>query len=209
MNKVIWAFLGILVVSPGFMGCEERSDDQLSRPERKSIASDLEAEKLIKERLDADDQLKAADVKIEVNSQKKLATLSGTVETEALHTKAIELARSVQPELTIEDRIDVNPNEASRGRYTRELAKEEWRKAEESGESVGDLLGDAWIHSKIVAKLIASSQTQQRKINVDVANGEVTLHGSVQYAAQKNEAERIAKDTEGVKRVNNQIEVAA
>lgn len=209
MKKLAWALVGLLVVIPGFTGCEKGADDTSGMTEGSSIAREFQAEKLIKERVDADDQLKSADVKVEVNGEKKLATLSGTVETEALHARAVNLARSAQPQLTIEDRIVVNPQEASRGRYVRELAKEEWAKTKESDDKVGDWIGDAWIHGKIIAKLIASPQTQQRTINVDVANGKVTLHGSARNTSQKNEAERIARETEGVTSVNNQIEIVA
>jgi osmotically-inducible protein OsmY len=56
--------------------------------------------------------------------------------------------------------------------------------------------------------LIADSQTPARKINVDVVNKVVTLRGAVESAAAKAEAERIAKETEGVGRVRNLLKVA-
>ena len=68
-------------------------------------------------------------------------------------------------------------------------------------------LDDAWIHTKIVAKLIGDWDTPERKINVDVAHNMVTLRGTVDSANAKAEAERIAKETEGVKRVTNQLKV--
>ena len=89
------------------------------------------------------------------------------------------------------------------------MAKEEWAKAKQLGEKVGDRLDDAWIHGKIIAKLIANSKTSQRTVSVDVNNNVVTLRGTVPDAEQKTEAERIAKATDGVKRVDNRLNVSA
>jgi osmotically-inducible protein OsmY len=61
---------------------------------------------------------------------------------------------------------------------------------------------------KIVAKLIGDADTPERKINVDVVDNVVTLRGTVDSPQQKAEAERIAKETDGVKSVKNQLKVA-
>ena len=69
-------------------------------------------------------------------------------------------------------------------------------------------IDDAWIHAKIVAKLVTDMKTPERKINVDVNNNVVTLRGTVDTAQQKQKTERIARDTDGVKQVNNQLRVS-
>ena len=92
-------------------------------------------------------------------------------------------------------------------KYTEEQAKEERARAKQNKETIGDSLEDAWIHTKIVAKLIANSKTPERKINVDVVKNAVTLRGTVDSAEEKAEAERIAKETEGVTKVTNQLKV--
>jgi len=74
---------------------------------------------------------------------------------------------------------------------------------------VGSSLDDAWIHAKVVTKLIGDTQTPEHKINVDVNNNVVTLRGTVDTADQKAEAERLAKETDGVKRVVDQLKVSA
>jgi hypothetical protein len=56
--------------------------------------------------------------------------------------------------------------------------------------------------------LIGDADTPERKINVDVVDGAVTLRGTVDTAEAKSEAERIAKETDGVKKVTNQLKVA-
>ena len=94
-------------------------------------------------------------------------------------------------------------------RYTEEQARDEREKAKANKETVGQSLEDAWIHTKLVAKLITDSQTPERKINVDVVDGAVTLRGQVDTAEGKTEAERLAKDTDGVKSVKNELKVVA
>ena len=98
--------------------------------------------------------------------------------------------------------------ERTRSEYTEEEAREERERAKGAGETIGDTLDDAWIHTKIVAKLIANTTTPERKINVDVVNNVVTLRGTVDNAEEKATAERIAKETEGVTQVRNQLKVA-
>lgn len=97
--------------------------------------------------------------------------------------------------------------ERSRSDYTAEEARQAREKAKSGGETIGDTLDDAWIHTKIVAKLIANTTTPERKINVDVVDNIVTLRGDVETPEEKTEAERVAKETEGVKQVKNQIRV--
>src|SRR5215471_18949907 len=92
-----------------------------------------------------------------------------------------------------------SPKPASgRGQYTEAQARQERARAKQNKETIGDTLDDAWIHTKIVAKLIGDTKTPERKINVDVVNNVVTLRGTVDTAEARAEAERVAKDTDGV-----------
>src|SRR2546423_9177920 len=86
-------------------------------------------------------------------------------------------------------------------RYSEEQAREERVRAKAKEETIGQSLDDAWIHTKIVAKLIGDTQTPERKINVDVGNGDVTLRGTVDTAHAKSEDELIAKATDRMKKV--------
>jgi osmotically-inducible protein OsmY len=134
--------------------------------------------------------------------------LTGVVPTESLRTEAVQLTKSAQDGLVVTDRIDVKPHELSRSEYTEDMAREAREKAKALGQTIGDSIDDAWIHTKITAKLIGNSQTPARKIDVDVVNKVVTLRGTVESAAAKEEAERIAKETEDVQRVRNLLKVA-
>ena len=106
-------------------------------------------------------------------------------------------------------RVEAPTPATGRGQYSEEQAREEREKAKANKETIGQSLDDAWIHTKIVAKLIGDTKTPERNINVDVVEGAVTLRGSVDTAEAKTEAERIAKETEGVTKVNDQLKVVA
>ena len=198
------ALLGIL--SFGMIGCDT-AVNQNAGITTKPTMSDSDLENAIKAKLETDAKLKAASLGVDAEAEKKTVTLSGTVESQALRTKAVDLAKTAHAGLIITDKIDVKPLEIARSEYTEEMAKEARTKAKGYGESVGDSLDDAWIHTKIVAKLIGNSATPQRKINVDVINNAVTLRGVVDNSDEKTQAERTAKSTEGVKSVKNMLVV--
>src|SRR5215475_2258226 len=67
--------------------------------------------------------------------------------------------------------------------------------------------GDATINTAVKNKLAADPITSAAKIDVDTSNGVVTLSGKVPTAAEKSEAERIARNTQGVRQVVNNITV--
>jgi len=108
---------------------------------------------------------------------------------------------------TIGTRTEASPTATPTPRYTEEQAREEREKAKANKETIGQSLEDAWVHTKVVAKLIGDSQTPERKINVDVLDGAVTLRGEVDTAEGKAEAEKLAKETDGVKSVKNELKV--
>lgn len=202
--KTIFMALALAMFALATIACEPATENNNTSQPR---MSDSDLKNAIKTKLDGDAQLKAADIDVSADAEKNTATLSGTVESQALRTRAVEYARAAHAGLVVTDKIDVKPRELTRADYTEEHATEERGRAERSGEKVGTSLDDAWIHTKIVAKLIGNADTPQRKINVDVVNNAVTLRGTVDTNEQKLEAERVAKETEGVKSVKNMLKV--
>lgn len=171
--------------------------------------SNSDLEKRINDKFKADAQLSAADLDIDADASQNTVTLSGKVASQEMRTHAVELAKNAHPGIVVTDKIDVEPRDVPRAEYTEDNARTARERARERGETIGASLDDAWIHTKVVSKLITNADTPQRKINVDVNNNVVTLRGTVETAAQKTEAERVAKDTEGVRRVVNQLKVGA
>ena len=172
-----------------------------------SASSNSNMEQSIKTQLSSDPQLQG--IAVDAKTDKNEVTLSGTVLTEDLRTRAVDLAKNGRPNLVVTDKIDVQPREVARNEYTEDMARAAREKAKEFGDKIGNSLDDAWIHTKITAKLIDNPDTPSRKINIDVIDQVVTLHGQVDTIAAKDEAERTAKQTEGVKRVNNRLKVQA
>jgi hyperosmotically inducible periplasmic protein len=213
-TKVSWSvvagFLGLtlLGVSLSLNGCAAAdSHEATTDPTSKAQMTNSELEEEIKARFKTDAQLDAANLSVDANMNRNEITLSGTVGWESLRTKALELAKNTHADLTVTTKIDVKPGEISRTAYTKERAREERSIAKGRGETIGDSLDDAWIHTEIVAQLIGNSATPERRINMDVKNNVVTLRGTVETTEQKIEAGQIAKSTEGVKSVNNQLKV--
>jgi hyperosmotically inducible protein len=207
-------FLSLMIVfaiSFVLAGCDIDSNKErvgtTGSGETKMTNTDLK--NAVKAKFDSDLQLKAADIDVDAHADRNEVTLSGKLPSQALRARAVDLARSVNSKLVITDKIDVVPPQISRAEYTEELARQQRARAQERGETIGNTLDDAWIHTKIVAKLISDPDTPQRKINVDVQNNVVTLRGNVSSAAEKSEAEQLAKNTEGVKQVINRLRVGA
>lgn len=78
----------------------------------------------------------------------------------------------------------------------------------EVGPMAREVLSDVAVTSKIKAKLAADPEVAALHIDVDTVDGQVTLNGKVASAAQKAEAEKLARNTEGVASVTNLIQVA-
>jgi osmotically-inducible protein OsmY len=203
MKRLLLATL--LVSSLVAYGCNKgtESTTQAAR-EPRLTDSDLKAK--VETQLKSDPQLN--DLSISADADRNLVTLSGTVPNENLRTRAVEMARAAHPGVTVDDKIDVKHPEVTRSEYTPEMARTEVERARERKETIGGSVDDAWIHAKIVAQFLTDKDTPERKINVDVDHNVVTLRGTVDTAEAKMEAERIVKQTDGVKGVKNLLKVS-
>lgn len=74
--------------------------------------------------------------------------------------------------------------------------------------SAGRVLDDAKISLSVKGKLVADRPKNLTKVDVKVLNGIVTLGGEVETAEQKAQAEALARRTDGVKEVVNNIQVS-
>lgn len=171
--------------------------------------SDDEIESAINNRFEADIELRETDLEVDADIEDGEITLSGTVSSPELHRKARDIVAEFQPELALYDEVEVEapPEEVAFEDYTDDMAAEERLKAESMGETLGDSLQDAWIHTKLTTQLLADPDTTGFDINVDVVDTAVTLRGEVETAEAKAEAERIARETDGVTSVTNQLTV--
>ena len=95
-------------------GCDKGKNERAPKMEpapgtSTTKMSDSELEKSIRAKLESDDAVKQANLSVNAKVSDNKATLSGTVVSQDLRNKAIDLAKSAQPGVTIEDKIDVKP----------------------------------------------------------------------------------------------------
>ena len=157
----------------------------------------------VKSKLAADDTVRATD--INVDTKNGVVTLKGEVPSAAAKTRAIELAKATDGVRDVVDAIAVTPAATP----TSGMMDETRRKADESARGVGGTLGDAGITTAVKAKLLADTTVSGLNIDVDTTEAVVTLKGEVHSAVEKRRAMEIARETDGVKSVKDQLKIVA
>jgi osmotically-inducible protein OsmY len=116
MKMVIRATPIALMLAFAFLvsACKDAGDERgpKSTVQSDSKMSDAELENSVRAKLDNDAQLKEAKLSVSANADKNEVTLSGTVPTQDARARALDLAKSTQPSLTINDKMDVKPSAA-------------------------------------------------------------------------------------------------
>jgi osmotically-inducible protein OsmY len=80
-------------------------------------------------------------------------------------------------------------------------------KTAQAGKDVGSDITDAAVTASVKTKFLADTKVSGLNINVDTSNHVVTLTGVVHSAAEKAEALRLARETNGVKSVISKLTV--
>jgi osmotically-inducible protein OsmY len=76
-----------------------------------------------------------------------------------------------------------------------------------SPETTGEHVDDATITGQIRARIIDHPIVSWTRFSVETLDGTVRLSGFARTTAEKETAEQIARDVDGVRSVNNRIEV--
>ena len=173
----------------------------VAKPRQESAAiADEALSAAVEKRLAADPALR--DSKIKVKSVNRgVVLLSGKAETLSAHLDALEMARATPGVKRVASEIE-SPDT---------LADDEiWREAKsDSKATAASAAKDAWITTDAKVRLIANSDTPARDINVDTLAGVVTLFGTVPTEVARHAAELEVKKIDGVKSVDNDLEVVA
>jgi len=74
-------------------------------------------------------------------------------------------------------------------------------------ESTGAYIDDATITTQVKSRMLDNPNVAGTSISVETLNGTVMLSGFAKNSVEKDAAERIARDVNGVKTVKNQIVV--
>ena len=191
-----------------------------ARPQAAAVKpSDHTLTERIETRVHQDAALKNHDVDVSVDNG--VATLTGTVATNAQKTRAATLAR-VKGITRVDNRLAVDPSHTTgtkgtvekskevakeAGQKTKEVAKEAGEKTKEGASKVGSEISDAWILGKVKAQFVGEDVMKGSDINVDCDKQIVRLRGTVPTAAAKARAVDIANKTDGVKHVIDELTI--
>lgn len=170
----------------------------------------------VKSKLAADDTVKS--YRIDVDTKDGVVTLSGAVDTPAARSRAVELARNTEGVRDVADQLTVTPGVTPTTGIDDPIQREAGEAAEsgkakskeaarEAGDRGGDVVTDAAITTSVKAKLLADDTVPGMAIDVDTSHGIVTLKGTVRTSAEKDRAAAIAKGTDNVKSVVNNLKV--
>ena len=92
-------------------------------------------------------------------------------------------------------------------REASELAGKAADKASDAAGKLGDTVSDGALTAKIKSKMALDDHVKARDINVDTSDGVATLSGVVASADERKRALQLARDTEGITRVVDKLEV--
>ena len=173
----------------------------------------------VKSKLAADDLVKA--YRIDVDTKDNVVTLSGEVDTPAVKARAVELAKSVDGVADVVDNTTVvagmtppggiDDSVATTGDAAKDKADaktdEAQAKAGDAADRAGDATKDAAVTAAVKTKFLADTTVAGLKIDVDTRNGVVTLTGNVKSQAEKAQAVKLAKETDGVTSVTDNLKI--
>lgn len=163
----------------------------------------------VKSKLAADTSVSAYE--IDVTTRDGIVTLEGDVETSAAKEQAVAIARDTDGVRDVVDQLRVGDMAATTG-IDEEMEAEGREAAHDTGETAdraGEAVTDAAITTAVKAKLLADTTVGGLDIDVDTNNGVVTLSGTVESRNEANQAVQLARDTEGVNRVVDQLKVGS
>tara|TARA_R110002124_G_scaffold183145_1_gene350522 strand:- start:10196 stop:10861 length:666 start_codon:yes stop_codon:yes gene_type:complete len=124
------------------------------------------------------------------------ATLTGTVESDIDRELAEQVALSIEGIVKVDNQLKVD----------KEKSKSQ-RAADANERSFSQKLDDMTTTAAVKSKLLANEHTHGIAINVDTRNNTVQLAGDVATAEEKQLAEKIAANTDGVRKVKNMLKV--
>jgi hyperosmotically inducible protein len=137
----------------------------------------------IKASLVGDSMTKARQ--IDVETFRGEVQLSGFVDSAESKSRAAELALATKGVIRVHNNLEVRATE----------------------KTVGAVIDDSLLTTKVKAALIANPTTKARQINVETLRGVVQLSGFVDSDAEKKEASNVAASVTGVKDVHNELAV--
>lgn len=135
--------------------------------------------------------LRSLDLSVAVNDGK--ATLTGHADEEVKKELAQQIAMGVKGINDVDNQIVVQPDYVA--------------PKSDSNRRYSDIIDDAAITASIKSKLLWSKHAEGLATNVETHSGKVTLKGTANSKIAKEYAGVLAKNTDGVKAVDNALQV--
>jgi len=154
----------------------------------------------------ADREIKATD--IDVSSRDGVVTLKGRVQNEPMRSLAVAIAQNTNGVTQVVDQLSVMV--AAPVAPARPANAVTAGAVATAGSAVADSTprtDDTRITSGIQAKYFLDDKIKARRIDVNSSNGIVTLHGEVLSDDERAQALLLARTTEGVQRVDDNLTV--
>jgi osmotically-inducible protein OsmY len=130
---------------------------------------------------------------IDVDVENGSAKLTGKVETAVDRDLAEQIALGIEGVNKVDNQLTLDPAFEAKA---------------SSEPSLSQRFDDATLVATVKSKLLWNSNTEGLDINVSAANGTVSLTGNAQSAAAKELAGQLAANTNGVRKVDNQLKVS-
>jgi len=150
----------------------------------------------IEHRLATDACVRKYDIAVKVSNG--AVTLDGSVASDAQKAEAARLAKiagvtKVDNDIKVDKDVDRTLGERTKSGLNK----------------TGEAITDAWITAKVKWFFVGEDSLKDSDLSVDTSNHVVTLKGTVASAIGKTRAVQLAKDTDGVSRVDDQLVVKA
>lgn len=169
-----------------------QATQQRTPPPKTAAQTNDTLEDRIERRLETNAQVRKYDLRVKVENG--VVTLTGDVATAAQKAEAERLAK-IDGVTRVDSQIKIDPDE------DRTVADRVKKGLSRTGEAITD----GWITTKVKWFFVGEDALEGSDINVDTKDKVVTLKGTVRSAAGRDRAVELATNTDGVRRVVNEL----
>jgi hyperosmotically inducible protein len=205
--SVVICGLAFTLMTAGYVSAQtatQEAKDKTKAAAQKTatVMTDAEITAAVKTKLLADS--KVGGLKIDVDTDHGVVTLSGPVHSGTERAQALRLARNTGGVKSVKNKLVMETAGTTGKNEPKDSIKDDTK--QKAGQ-VKEAVTDASITAAVKTKLLADTQVGGLKIDVDTKDNVVTLTGEVRSAAEKAEAIRLAKTTTGVKSVVDKLTI--
>jgi hyperosmotically inducible protein len=181
----VLALAGIVLIAPTFNPISHAADNVPAAPARSvgTAIDDTVITTKVKSALIGDQSIRGFDFK--VDTRKGVVQLSGYVDNQAQVERAMQLAKNVEGVMSVDNKVTLK----------------------EGRTSIGNKVDDSIVTASVKSALLADTSVKGLQIGVTTRKGVVQLSGFVDSHDQVERAIQIARATDGVQGVNNEMSI--